>query len=67
MHAHYFFINERNQWNVVEGVTECLKQRNLVPSLDLVEKAVDPSDSLALVIASQNDYLLREPTFQSEK
>ena len=52
---------------MVEAVAESLKQRNFIPSLDLVEEAINSCDSLALVVSPQNNNLLREPHFQSEK
>lgn len=52
---------------MVEAVTESLKEGDFIPSFDLVEKAIDPSDSLTFVISSKNNDLLRESYFQSEK
>ena len=52
---------------MIKTVAKCLEQRNFVPSLDLVEKAVNPGDGLALVVASQNYDLLREPYFKGEE
>ena len=67
VHAHDLLINEGHQGHVVEAVHKLLEQRYFVPSLDLVEKPVNPGDGLALVVASQNDDLLREPHFESEE
>ena len=67
MHAHNLFINQSYQRQVVEAVAKCLKQRNFVPSLDLIEEAVDPGNGLTLVVSPQNYYLLRESHFQSEE
>ena len=63
MHAHDLFIDESHQGDVVEAVTESLEETNFIPSLDLIEKAIDPSDSLALVVSSEDNHLLRKSYF----
>ena len=52
---------------MVERVVEGLPEADLVASLDLVEEAVDSSDGLALVVASQDDNLPWESDLQSVK
>jgi hypothetical protein len=63
VHAHNFLINQSHQRNVVEAVTEGLEQRDFIPSLNLIEKAIDPSDSLTLMVSSQDYYLLWKSHF----
>ena len=67
VHAHDLLIDQGHQGHVVEAVHKLLEERYFVPSLDLVEKPVNPGDGLALVVASQNDDLLREPNFEGEE
>lgn len=52
---------------MVERVVEGLPEADLVASLDLVEEAIDSGDGLALVVASQDDYLPWESDLQSVK
>ena len=52
MHTHDFFVDQGNQWHMIERVVESLPQRYFITSLDLVEETVDPSDSLTLVVTS---------------
>lgn len=66
VHAHDFFIDESDQRNMVEAITESLKQWDFISSLDFIEEPVNSSNGLTLVISSQNDYLLGESYFQSE-
>ena len=51
MHAHNLLIDQSHQRQVVETVAEGLEQRNFVPSLDLIEEAVDPGDGLTFVVS----------------
>jgi hypothetical protein len=67
MHAHNFLIDQGHKRDMVKAVTESLEQRDLVPSLDLVEEAVDPCDSLTLMVSSQYNYLLWESHFKGEE
>lgn len=67
MHAHDFLVDEGNKRHVIEAVVERLPQRKLVPSLDLVEEAINAGDRLALVVAAQDDDLLREADLEREK
>lgn len=67
VHAHDLLVDQGHQGHVVEAVDKLLEERYFVPSLDLVEKAVNPGDGLALVVASQNYDLLREPYFKGEE
>ena len=64
MHTHDFFVDQSNQWHMIERVVESLPQRYFITSLDLVEEAVDPSDSLALVVTSEHHNLLREAALE---
>lgn len=57
VHAHDLFINKGHKGHVVEAIIKLLPQRNLVPSLNLIEEPIDPSDCLALVVAPKNDDL----------
>ena len=52
---------------MVEAVTESLEQRYFVPSLDLVEETVDPSDCLAFMISSQDCDPIWKSDFQKNK
>lgn len=59
VHAHDLFVNECNQWHVVETGIELLPKVNFVPSLDLVKESVDSCDCLALMVSSQDDHRFR--------
>ena len=61
MHAHNLLIDQCYQRHVVERVVEGLPQRELVSPLDLVEESVDARRRLALMVATQQDDLAREP------
>lgn len=58
MHTHNFFINDCDHGHVVEAVEKRLPKRKLVPSFNLVEKAIYSRDSLTLVISSEDNHLL---------
>ena len=64
MHTHDFFVDQCNQWHMIERVVESLPQRYFITSLDLVEEPVDPGDSLALVVTSEHHNLLREAALE---
>jgi len=57
VHAHDLLVNQGDQGHVVEAVVKRLPQRYFVPPFDFVEESVDASDSLTLVVATQNDNL----------
>lgn len=67
VHTHDLLVDESCKWHVVEAIPESLPQGDLVPSLDLIEEAVDPGDGLTLVVASQDDNLVRVFDLQGEK
>lgn len=67
MHAHDFLVDEGDEWHVVEAIVECLPEGELVPSLDLVEEAINAGDRLTFVVAAQHDYLFWEANLESKK
>ena len=53
VHTHYFFIDQSYQRHMVEHIAvEVRPQFDVVSSFDLIEKAIDPSDCLAFMVAS---------------
>ena len=67
MHTHDLLVDECDQRHVVETLIKLLPKSDFVPSLDLVEEAVDSSDCLGFVITSEDHNLLGISYFQSEE
>jgi hypothetical protein len=67
MHAHNLFINECDQWHVVEAIIEKLPECNFVASLDLVEESINAGNSLTLVVTTQDNDLLGISHLQGEQ
>jgi hypothetical protein len=67
VHTHDLLIDKSDEWDVVEAIAESLKKRNFISPLDFVEKSVNSSNGLRLVVASQNYNLVWEPHFQCEE
>ena len=67
MHTHDFLVDQGHQRHVVEAVVESLPEGKFVPSLDFIEKAINSSNCLTLVIATKDYYLFWEAYFQGKK
>ena len=67
MHAHYFFVDQCNEWHMIETVVERLPQGNLIPSLDLIKEPIHSCDGLTLVVSSKNNYLIGVPDFERKQ
>jgi len=59
MHGENLLVNDRGNREAVEAIRECLPQLNVVPTLALIIKSVDPIDRGAFVVASQDEEVLR--------
>ena len=55
IHGEDFFINDCRDGQAIEAIGECLPQLNIIPSLALVVKAVDPVNGSTLMIAPENE------------
>lgn len=67
VHAHYFFVDEGHEGHVVEAVVEGLPETDLVSTFDFVEETVYARDGLTLVVASEDDHLMREADFEGQE
>jgi hypothetical protein len=59
VHAEDFVIHDGCHREAVEAVSESLPQLNIIPTLAFVIKAVDAIDTGTLVVASQQEEVLR--------
>ena len=59
MHAENFLINQRSYWQAIEDIAEHAPESDRVAALALIVEAVDAVDLGALVIATQQEEILR--------
>jgi hypothetical protein len=59
VHAEDLFVYDGRNWQAVEAVSEGLPQLNIVPPLALVVESIYSVNRCALMIASQNEKVLR--------
>ena len=59
MHSKDFLIDDSGDRQAVEAVRERLPQLDVVPSLALIIEAVDAVDGRTLVVATQDEEVLR--------
>jgi hypothetical protein len=59
VHGEDLLVNDGRDWQAVETVSESLPQFDVVSSLALVVEAVDSVDRGALVIATEDEEILR--------
>lgn len=59
MAAEDFLVDDRSDWQAVETIREGLPELDVVPSLAFVVKAIYPVYARALVIAAQQEEVLR--------
>lgn len=59
MHGEDLLVNNRGNGQAVEAVGEGLPQLDVVTSLALIVEAVDAVDGRALVVAAQDEEVLR--------
>lgn len=59
MHGEDLLVNDSGNWQAVEAVGERLPQLDVVTSLALVVETVDAVDAGALVVAAQDEEVLR--------
>ena len=59
MHAEDLLVDDRGDREAVEAVGERLPELDVVPALALVVEAVDAVDRRALVVAAQQEEVLR--------
>ena len=59
MHCENLLVDDGSNGQAVEAVGECLPQLDVVPSFALVVEAVDAVDGGALVVAAEDEEVLR--------
>lgn len=52
-------IYQSSNWQAVEAVCECFPQAYVIPPFALIIEAIDPVDGCALMVASQQEEVLR--------
>ena len=67
MHADDLLLHDRDEGQAVEAVVEELPQLDVVAPLALVVKAVDPVDLARLVVAAQQEEVLRELDLEAQQ
>ena len=59
MHCENLLVNDGCNWETIEAVREGLPQLDIVPALAFVVEPVDSIDGGALVVATQDEEVLR--------
>ncbi len=68
IHAHsYLFIYEGCDRQAVEAIREGLPKPDVIPPLALVVKPVDPVDGRTLMVATQQEEVLRVLDLQAQR
>lgn len=67
MHANNLVVNDRTAGKTVEGVTKLFPHLNREPATTLVVKAINPVDSSALMVATQQEKVFWILDFVCEK
>jgi len=67
MHTYYLLVNNSTAGEAVEAIRECLPQFDPKSTLALVVEPIDAIDTGALVVATQNEEILRVFDFVGEK
>jgi hypothetical protein len=53
MHAKYLVINNCCYWKAIETISECFPEFYIEPSFAFIIKSINPIDTCAFVISSQ--------------
>lgn len=67
MHAQNSFIDQGRYRHVIKHIGETAPQRWVVPPFDFIEEAVNTGDCLRLVVSTQQEEMVGELNFPSEK
>lgn len=66
MHADDFIIDDSRTGEAVESITECLPQLDTESTTTLIIESVDPVDSCALMVSSEDEKVFRVLDFISK-
>lgn len=59
MHGEDFLVDNGCNWQAIEAIRKCLPQLDVVAPLALIVEAIDAVDGRALVVAAQDEKVLR--------